>query len=225
MSKYFNEALKQASYTEFSWIDTFENPYNDYVFSKEFEDRMQEIVNQSKYAYLGMSGHRFRKKFILILIATLALLISGYAIAHYYIQWNEIQNDDYGTLDVEFEIDENLPDIDVDFIYPSIPSGYNELEKTNTTRVLMLQYQNNQGEIISYSQEIGLAGMGSISINNETEMFEEVPINGFKGYYSKNDNVNTYIWTDGYCLYTLQRTCSKETLLKTIESIDNNKSH
>lgn len=186
---------------------------------------MQEIVNQSKYAYLGMSCHRFRKKFILILIATLALLISGCAIAHYYIQWNEIQNDDYGTLDVEFEIDENLPDIDVDFIYPSIPSGYNELEKTNTTRVLMLQYQNNQGEIISYSQEIGLAGMGSISINNETEMFEEVTINGFKGYYSKNDNVNTYIWTDGYCLYTLQGTCSKETLLKIIESIDNNKSH
>lgn len=220
MSKNFNTALKQALYTEFSWLDNFENPYSDYTFSNEFEDKMQEIFKQSEYTYISVGSHRFRKKIVLILIVTLALLISGCAITHYYVQWTETQNDDYGTLDVNFEIDKNLSEISIDFIYPSIPDDYNELEKIKSTRALMLQYQNSQGEIISYSQEIGLDGMGSVSINNETEIFEEVSINGFKGYYSKKDNVNTYIWTDGYCLYTLQGTCSQDILFEITESIN-----
>lgn len=219
MSKNFNVALEQASCTEFSWLDTFENPYIDYVFPKEFEDKMQEICKQPEYTYISFGSHRFRKKIVLILIATLALLISGCAIARYYVHWSETQNDDYGTLDVEFEIDENLPNINVDFTYPSIPNGYTVLEKTKNKRVLMIQYQNPANEIISYSQEIGLSGMGSVSINNDTEIFKEVTINGHKGYYSQNDNVNTYVWTDGYCLYTLQGTCSQEILLKITESI------
>lgn len=219
MNNNFITALKQASCTEFSWLDTFENPYNDYAFSNEFEDKMKEIIKQSEHTYISIGSHQFRKKIVLILIATLALIISGFAFAHYYIQWNETQNDDYGTLDIDFEIDENLPGTTIDFIYPSIPKGYNELEKINSTRLLMIQYKNSQNDIISYSQEIGLDGLGSVSINNDTEIFEEVAINGFKGYHSKNDNVNTYIWTDGYCLYTLQGTCPQDILIEITKSI------
>ena len=37
---------------------------------------------------------------------------------------------------------------------------------------------------------------------------------------TKNENVNTYVWTDGYCLYTLQGTCSQEILLEITKSIN-----
>ena len=221
MSNNFNNALKQALNKEFCWLDSFENPYNDYVFSDSFEKSMKSICQQSEYTYVNIGSHKIRKRVILILVAMMALIISGCAIAHYYIHWNEAQNNNHGTLDVEFEVKGDLPQIQVELIYPEVPSDYKAYDKTLSSRTLMVEYRNTAGEIIIYSQQIGLDGMGSVSINNETDVFEEVTINGYKGYHSElyAYNNNHYIWTDGYCLYSLQGTCSNDTLLEIIESI------
>ena len=219
MSNNFNNALHQASCDEFAWLDTFKNPYDNHIFSKEFEDRMHDICHQPEYSYVSIGSHRLRKKFVLILVAILAILISGCAIAHYYIVWTETQNDDYGTLDVEFEVDEKLPQIGINLIYPLVPKDYKEFDINKNESTLMIEYRNTSNEIIIYSQRIGFDGMGSVSINNETPVFEEVTINGYKGYHSENDGVNFYIWSDGYCLYSLQGTCSNDTLLEIIKSI------
>ena len=219
MSNNLNLALNQALNDEFCWLDSFENPDADYLFSDEFENKMQNLCNPPQNDYLEARNPKFRKKLILILVASLALIISGCAVAHYYVHWSETQNDDYGTLDVEFEIHGDIPVANVQFITPEVPSQFTEHEKQETTRTIILEYRNVTNEAIIYSQQIGLDGMGSVSINNETDVFEETTINGHKGYQSKNDGVNFYIWSDGYCLYTLQGTCSNDVLLEIIKSI------
>ena len=143
---------------------------------------------------------------------------SGCAIAHYYIHWDETQNDNYGTLDVEFEVDENLPEKDTSLIYPSIPDDYSKFDAISDEDTLMIEYRNASNDIIIYTQNIGIENM-SLSINNETSVFKEVTLNGHKGYHSEHEGVNTYTWTDGYCLYSLQGTCSNDTLLEIIKSI------
>lgn len=221
MSNNFNNALKQALNKEFCWLDSFENPYDDYVFSDSFENNMKGICQQPEYTYMNIGSHKIRKRVILILVAMMALVISGCAIAHYYIHCNEAQNDNYGTLDVEFEIKGNLPEIQVELIFPEVPPNYKIYDETIYSDCMAIEYRNTAGEIIIYSQQIGLDEMGSVSINNETDVFEEVTINGYKGYHSElyAYNNNHYTWTDGYCLYSLQGTCSNDTLLEIIKSI------
>lgn len=219
MNNNFNTALEQALCDEFDWLDSFDNPYKNYVFSESFENNMKGILGQSEYAYFNIRNLYIRKRMFLILVAALALLITGCAIAHYYITWNETQNDNYGTLDVEFEIDENLPEIDIYFVEPQIPNDYMEADRQQGTTALLLEFNNPDGYIINYSQQTNLAGMGSVSINNETTIFEEITINGYKCYHSEHEGVNMYVWTDGYCLYTLQGTCPNDVLLNVLESI------
>lgn len=219
MNNNLNTALAQALEKEFEYLDNFNNPYEHYKFSEEFNEKIKNICAQSEYKYVSIDNRQIRKKMVIILIAALALLITGCGIAvHHYINWIEEQNDEYGTLDVWFEIDENLPERDIEFIYPDIPDEYKEVDKIENSVVFMIDFENSSGEVISFCQQIGLENMG-LSINNETEAFEEITVNGYKGYYSEGDGQIDYVWTDGYCLYTLQGTCSNEILWEITKSI------
>ncbi|MBR6529689.1 MAG: DUF4367 domain-containing protein [Firmicutes bacterium] len=218
MSNNLYLALNQASYNEFNWLESFENPYKNHKFSQGFERKMLDICQSVEYDHVGVGNPKFRKKLVLILVALLALIISSCAIAHYYINWAESQNDNHGTLDVEFDVDGTLPVIDVHLIYPSIPDGYKESDVVKDNDTFMIEYKNDFGVSIIYTQEIGVQNL-SVSINNETTIFEEITINGYKGYHSEHEGVNMYVWIDGYCLYTLQGTCPNEALLEIIESI------
>ena len=48
MNKNFDLALKNAFDKEFSWLDDFDNPYKDYLFSMHFESNMERIISTSE---------------------------------------------------------------------------------------------------------------------------------------------------------------------------------
>ena len=95
MNKNFDSAIKNAFDKEFSWLNDFENPYEDYQFSRQFELNMENIIPMSEYTYVSVGRKRVRKSMLVALIALLALAITGCAVvAHYFVEWKESQNDD-----------------------------------------------------------------------------------------------------------------------------------
>ena len=59
----------------------------------------------------------------------------------------------------------------------------------------------------------------SLSIDNEDAYFEEISINGYKGYESSKDNINAVCWADGLYYYELQGTCEISILKEMAESL------
>ena len=74
------------------------------------------------------------------------------------------------------------------------------------------------GKTILYSQTGSVDSMG-LGIDNEDAEFEEIIINGEKGYsYSKLGN-NMLIWADATSLYQINGTCDMEVLQEMARSV------
>lgn len=219
MNKNFDSAIKNAFDKEFSWLNDFENPYEDYQFSRQFELNMENIIPMSEYTYVSVGRKRVRKSMLVALIALLALAITGCAVvAHYFVEWKESQNDDRGTLDIYFDI-EGEPTLEIpEYVYPNVPDGFIATDENKEDGFLNIKYENNASQQISYSQFSNLENM-SLSIDNEDAAFEETTINGHKGYTYSKEGINALYWADGVHFYILQGTCEIDILLKMSESM------
>lgn len=215
MSRNLQKALSEALTIEFNWVNDFKNPYEDYQFSKSFESNMQDICKKAEYSYVTLGSKRIRKSLIAILVALFVLAASGCAVlTKYIVTWNETQNDKQGTLDVTFNIEG--PETNRDFVYktPITPPEYTSTSITKEDGVYIMELVNPEGETIIYSQQSMDESM-SLSIDNEDAYFEEVTINGYKGYEYLKDGISALHWADGVYYYDLQGTC-KITVLKEI---------
>ena len=85
MNKNFDLALKNAFDKEFSWLDDFDNPYKDYLFSMHFESNMERIISTSECTYVSIGRKRVRKSLLIALITLLAFAITGCAVVAHYI--------------------------------------------------------------------------------------------------------------------------------------------
>lgn len=208
MSKILQKALSEALTIEFDWINEFKNPYEDYQFSQSFESNMQQISKKAEYSYVTVGSKRIRKSLIAILVALFVLAASGCAvIAKYIVTWNETQNDKQGTMDITFDIEG--PSTNGEFVYmtPTTPIDFSYEIITKEESVYIIQFTSSgHGSEIIYCQQ-PLDESMSLSLDNEDAYFEEVTINGYKGYeYSKN-GVNAICWADGLYFFDLQGTC------------------
>lgn len=220
MSKNLQRALSEALTIEFDWVNNFKNPYEDYQFSQNFESNMQEICKKAEYSYVTVGSKRIRKSLIAILVALFILAASGCAvIAKYIVTWNETQNDKQGTIDVTFDIEG--PATNGEFVYmtPTSPTGFSSEIVTKEEDVYIIQFtSSNQGSEILYCQQAMDESM-SLSIDNEAAYFEEISINGYKGYESIKDGVSALHWTDGIYYYNLQGNCEISVLKEMAESL------
>ena len=216
MNNPYRTALRQALSDEFAWLDSFANPYDDHEFSSVFSDKISHITRQAGYRYVSVGRRRIRRTLI-ALIALMLFAITCYAAVKAVpketstepkIQWNETQNDLYGTLDVTFETKGDLPPVSLD---PKTPAGYTIDDILEDEFTLFILYSNNDGNLILYSRDHGIEN-ASYGIDNEDADFREVSINGFKGYSSYKEGRNHLFWTDGTDFYMLQGTCSMDVL-------------
>lgn len=216
MNRQYDDAIRHAFDEEFAWLDDFKNPYENHIFSVGFEAQIKQIARRADYRYVSIGRRRIRRLFV-ALIALMLFAATCYAAVKAVpketstepkIQWNETQNDLYGTLDVTFDTEGDLPPVSLD---PKTPAGYTIDDILEDEFTLFILYSNNDGDLILYSRDHGIEN-ASYGIDNEDADFREVSINGFKGYSSYKEGRNHLFWTDGTDFYMLQGTCSMDVL-------------
>lgn len=221
MSHNLHTALENALTSEFSWLDDFENPYSEYQFSAQFESNMKTIIPKAEFTYVCVGKKRIRKTMLAALIALLALVITGCAVAvHYIVEWHEEQNSNQGTLDVTFELDESQTSEFIVTKHPVTPPGYTISEEFNDNGSCIIIYFDSQGNQIIYSHQSNIENM-DISIDDEDAVFEETTINGCKGYCSSKDGTTALYWASGTYFYELQGTCDIDILWQMADSMTN----
>lgn len=220
MSRNLQKALSEALTIEFDWINDFKNPYEDHQFSKSFESNMQDICKKAEYSYVTLGSKRIRKSFFAILVALFVLAASGCAVvAKYIVTWNETQNDNQGTLDVTFDIEGPVTNGEFIYLTPAAPTDFYAETITKEDGFYVIHFlSSSQDSEILYCQQTMDESM-SLSIDNEDAYFEEISINGYKGYEYFKDGLSALHWADGLYYYSLQGTCEISILKEMAESL------
>lgn len=222
LSPELKEALCRTMEWEYADLPDPETLEYDYTFSPEFEERMKKIIPLAGYTYVSVGRHRLRRAVAIALIAIMifAMTTGAIAIQRAYVKWNENNNEDYGTMDVTFDIDDPNQTLgEFRFMKPETPEGYTiETEMKYGSMEYEIQYTGEDGSVIYYVQSGGVDSMG-LGIDNEDAELEEVVINGYKGYsYIKKGNAGLF-WTDGVSFYQLLGTCEMGVLERMAETI------
>lgn len=217
-----NLALQEALMRDFPEIEKFEKTPYEHQFSVEFEENMQRIFKMAEKEYVSIRHHRLRKAFVVALIATLLMTTVGGAVAisKPLVKWITEQNEKLNVLDITFEVDgENEPIEDsIAYIQPKTPKGYKIVREDKYGIGYDIEYENNQGQVIYYSQMGAIEPMG-LSLDNEDDSLHETTINGYAGYVWEKSGNCALTWSDGRYLFDLSGTCSLETLEHMAKSI------
>lgn len=216
-------ALKKAMEYEYRDVPNPEQVDNEHCFSEEFEEKMKDICSIAEQPYVTIGRRRIRRAVAVALAAVMILAMTAGAIAiqRIWVKWNTSQNDDAGTLDVTFEIDDpNNQAEEFHYVKPVTAEGYiitSEVKHSDT--LYEIQYENTTDGTAIYYLQSGIVETTGIGIDNENAEFQEILINGFTGYsYSKNGS-NALIWSDGTSLYQLMGSCDMDVLEEMAETI------
>lgn len=214
----FREIVREAVKEEYKWVPQPEELDYDYTFSKEFEKKMQQMIRENTMHYIRIGKHTFRKMAVVIVAAVLMLALVACGI-YLSINWNETQNDEQGTLDITFDIDDpNGVRGEFEHKRPEIPEGFKIAKENEYPFILEIEYENDNGNIIDYLQNGNIDSMG-LSIDNDDKGFSEISVNGYKGYARTTGTSPYMMWSDGSYLYYLSGDVSYELLEEMAASI------
>ncbi|MFQ9893488.1 MAG: DUF4367 domain-containing protein [Emergencia sp.] len=220
-------ALIVALETEYQWTETWNDEEYDYRFSAAYRGNMEKIAGKANFQYVSVGRRRLRKAFVAVLIALMAFAFAGCAVAIHQaiIIWNETKNQREGTLDVDFDIAYSEEQIeDVGFISPKTPEGHEITWEDRRENYRIIVYENGKEEI-TYVQEKRFDTM-RLSIDEENNDLAETEINGVKGQWGYEDELNlgTFLWSDGTYLYSVSGNCDMDMLKKIVADIGNQRS-
>lgn len=214
----FREIVREAMKEEYKWVPQPEELDYEYTFSKEFEKKMQEMIRENTIHYIHIGKHAFRKMTVVIVAAVLMMALVACGI-YLGINWNEVQNDEQGTLDITFDInDPNGVRGEFEYKRPEIPEGFKIAKENEYPFILEIEYENDKGNIIDYLQNGNIDSMG-LSIDNDDKGFSEISVNGYKGYARTTGTSPYMMWSDGSYLYYLSGDVSYELLEEMAASI------
>ena len=214
----FREIVREAMKEEYKWVPQPEELDYEYTFSKEFEKKMQEMIRENTIHYIHIGKHAFRKMTVVIVASVLMLALVACGI-YLSINWNETQNDEQGTLDITFDIDDpNGVRGEFEHKRPEIPEGFKIAKENEYPFILEIEYENDKGNIIDYLQNGNIDSMG-LSIDNDDKGFSEISVNGYKGYARTTGTSPYMMWSDGSYLYYLSGDVSYELLEEMAASI------
>ena len=214
----FREIVREAMKEEYKWVPQPEELDYDYTFSKEFEKKTQQMIRNNTMHYIRIGKHAFRKMTVVIVASVLMLALVACGI-YLSINWNETQNDEQGTLDITFDIDDpNGVRGEFEHKRPEIPEGFKIAKENEYPFILEIEYENDKGNIIDYLQNGNIDSMG-LSIDNDDKGFSEISVNGYKGYARTTGTSPYMMWSDGSYLYYLSGDVSYELLEEMAASI------
>lgn len=208
-------ALTHAMELEYAkYPDPDELDY-EYRFSDEFEKKMKKICRMPKQTYVSFGRRRLWLLTAVALIATMLCAMTAGAIAgqKLYVKWNKTVNDEDGTLEITFDIDDpNQTANEFEFIKPKTPEGYHiesEVKYGNTE--YEIQYLGEDDTVIRYSQSANVDSTG-VSMDNEDADVKKVLVNGYEGYSYQKRQHSALMWSDGVSLFQIIGNCKLETL-------------
>ena len=214
-------ALRDALERDYSWLPESAAFVPEHDFSKSFDRRMSRILAMAGCRYVTVGRRQLRRALVAALIAVMILAMAAGAVAvqRALVHWNESQNDDQGTLDVTFDIEDpnNLAG-EFRYMKPETPEGYEVVVEEKEYGLYYIEYSNADGTLIYYMQQGGIDTMG-LSMDNENADFGETVINGYKGYaYSKSGN-NALVWFSENAMYQLTGNAAMEVLQEMTKSL------
>lgn len=216
-------ALKKAMEYEYRDVPDPEQLDYEHCFSEEFEQSMKGICSIAEQPYVRIGRRRVRRAVVVALVAVMILAMTAGAIAFQkiWVKWNTSQNDDAGTMDVTFEIDDpNNQMKGFQYVKPVTADGYIITSEVKHSKTLYeIQYENSIDGTAIYYLQSGSVDTTDIAIDNENAEFQEILINGFTGYFYSKNGSNALIWSDGVSLYQLMGTCDMGILEKMAETI------
>lgn len=105
--------------------------------------------------------------------------------------------------------------------YPIEPEptkyGFHEISRTRYEQLLNIDYQNDEGQDITYSTH-PLGAEQSIVDTENTTLHQKV-INGLQIFYVEKNNWNTVLWYDMECGYVIAGNVDTEILLKLVDEM------
>lgn len=223
----FRKILQEAMNEEYKWVPEPNTLKYEYDFSKSFERRINKAINAcdskneitDENNYIWIRRHAFKKTMVAVLVAVLALAFVACA-TYWSIRWNETENIKQGTLDIEFDISDSHGEADsFEYKRPKTPSGFTVITEIKDSDMFELKYENGENLGIDYFQDSGLESMG-LSINNESDSFSEIKVNGYKGYAIKEAVAPYIVWSDGEYLFYISGNVSYDILLEMAESVE-----
>lgn len=187
-------------------------------FSKEFLNKMQILVQQSKE--LNVKKSQGWRKRLVVGIAVILMFLSTTAMAVPPIREKifEFVGDVYKQFThIYFNSSENNSDI-IDF-RPSMPSyipdGFSIVIE-DFDRIVFLLYENGV-DSISYKQI--LIKEASIQINTEDVTLEELEFSGLPARYYSNQGKQNLLWYDDEYLFMVSSTLERDTIFRIAESV------
>ncbi len=215
------QMIEGALLLDFAETDSFDPAGYDYKFSGKFEAAMERIFTMADRAYVSVGRRRIRRAAALALAAVLimATAVCGVAVTKPLVKWLTSQNEEQGTMDVTFEVeDPNGLTKEFRHIKPETPEGYRIVMESKSDQGYDIEYEGEDGSVIYYSQSGAIESM-DLSIDSEDSNLQEVEINGYHGYSSFKYGTYALTWSDGIYLFDLAGTCDSGVLDKMAETI------
>lgn len=178
------------------------NDIPDHVFSERFEKKMNKLIRKEAAHPWAVSHTLVRNliaaAIVIILLFTLCMSVGAIrnAIFNFFQQHFETHDD------IVFEIPERIK-IEQEYIITNIPKGFLLQEEEIGDILIRRNYENNQGDYITLTQEITL--QNGISIDNERSLYEAIEIDGHGVFISTmpiNDSV-TCTWNQDSYIFLL----------------------
>ncbi len=196
------------------WVSSFPEKIPEHIFSKEHNEKMKAILNNSAVTSLN-SFKTSKKTFKYILVAAvlmaLAVTATGIAQNKEYLIKKFSSFSEYDVLDTENA--EKVTSFEVNYV----PEGFVRTE----------EYIENEFYIEEYSKDDIWFRVDKSSINStiwfDAEEYESeiILINGIEAvYYRSNEECCGIIYNDGNYIYSVDGNISKEELIKILQGLE-----
>ena len=207
---------------------------SEHVFSPRFEKKLKRKAalffrNGQYVGEKSFSRSVFVRRAIAIacaLVLFVGIAFNAEAIGDLIARWTVTPGE--SSTRISFEVPEGVevPEtIEERYVLTHIPDGYEQIEDFESPRLVGSDYADAEGNTLSFTQA-SYSGLHAI-LDTENAEFEELQINGYKGYYLVEEELKRLIWENGaYCFHiSSSNKLELEELIcmaETIETIDLN---
>lgn len=204
------EAAVELSFN--NWVASLPTEFDLPEPTQAYKEGIAKLMDKMR----GDRYHKFtRNTARVILIAAILLAIATVTLAATVGREFVVKN--FSNFSVYSVVDssnnKNVEDIEIGYM----PDGFELVSKESTKNKCYLNYFNEDKWISVYKTTIET----DLAFDTEYKNKENIRINAFDGIYYKDDNLNFsgIVWNNGYYIYKVDGTISKEELLKTAENI------
>ena len=218
----FKNAFREVGSMEYEEIPADENSI-DYCFSERFEKKMEKLIQSQKKAhwhYVNTAGKRVAvAALICLMLFTTACGIKPVreAVAGFLQETYERFIRYFGDGDVEGMSNKNS--ISYEYRITMLPETFTEIEKIDCEILITTVYENEEGEIIEFSQ--GIVDEDNYYLDNERGSVYTINISGVETVIYDSVTMKHAMWLkDGYYFHiAYYGTTEIEEISSMIESI------